>query len=77
LVLQQLGKRADAEVAFKKGLKINPNSASNLYALGYLYFEQKRLKEASTVLQRLVAIDPSNQQYQQLYNGVQQALSQK
>jgi len=76
LVLQQLGKRSDAENAFTIGLKINPNSTSNLYALGYLYFEQKRLKEASTVLQRLVAIDPNNQQYQQLYNGVQQALGQ-
>lgn len=76
LVLQQLGKRSDAEKAFQTGLKINPNSAPNLYALGYLYFEQKRLNEASTVLQRLVAIDPNNQQYQQLYNGVQQALGQ-
>ncbi|MCG8306591.1 MAG: tetratricopeptide repeat protein [Cytophagales bacterium] len=75
LVLQQLGKRTDAESAFKKGLKINPNSTSNLYALGYLYYEQRRFGEASSVLKRLVAIDPDNQQYQQLYNGVKQALS--
>lgn len=77
LVLQQLGKRKEAEDAFKKGLKINPNSTSNLYALGYLYFEQNRLKEASPILQRLVSLDPNNEQYQQLYNGVQQALGQK
>ncbi len=76
LILQRLGKRTEAEAAFKKGLKINPNSPSNLYALGYLYFEQKRFQEASSVLSRLVTIDPNNQQYQQLYQGVQQALGQ-
>jgi len=76
LVLQQLGKRADAELAFKKGLMINPNSVSNLYALGYLYFEQNRLDEASPILQKLITLDPNNQQYQQLYNGVRQALGQ-
>jgi tetratricopeptide (TPR) repeat protein len=77
LILQRLGKRAEAESAFKKGLIINPNSTSNLYALGYLYVEQNRFKEASPVLQRLLNLDPNNQQYQQLNNAVQQALGQK
>lgn len=77
LILQKLGKREEAEAAFKRGLLINPNSSSNLYALGYLYFEQKRLKEAAPVLQRLLALDPENQQYQQMNNTIQQALGQK
>jgi len=76
LVLQQLGKRADAEVAFKIGLKINPFSESNLYALGYLYYEQKRFQEARQVLQQLVQVAPDNQQYQQLLNGVVQSIQQ-
>ncbi len=76
LILQQLGKRDEAELAFKRGLSINPNSTSNLYALGYLYFEQKRFKEAAPVLQRLLALEPENQQYQQIYSTIQQALGQ-
>ena len=47
LILQRLGKRKDAEEAFEKGLRINPYSTSNLYALGYLYFEQNRFQEAA------------------------------
>ncbi len=77
LILQRLGKRAEAESAFKRGLNINPNSISNLYALGYLYFEQNRFKEASSTMQRLLILDPENQQYQQLNIAVQQALVQK
>jgi tetratricopeptide (TPR) repeat protein len=76
LVLQKLGKRTDAELAFKQGIKINPNSIPNLYALGYLYFEQNRFKEALPVMQRLMVLDPDNQQYQQLSNVIQQALGQ-
>jgi tetratricopeptide (TPR) repeat protein len=72
LVLQQLGKRTEAEDAFKTGLKINPFSESNLYALGYLYFEQRRFKEARQVLEQLVQVAPDNQQYQQLLQGVMQ-----
>ena len=74
LVLQQLGKRKEAEEAFKSGLKINPYSESNLYALGYLYFEQKRFNEARQVLETLVRVAPQNQQYQQLLQGVMQSL---
>jgi Flp pilus assembly protein TadD len=76
LVLQQLGKRKEAEGAFKTGLKVNPYSESNLYALGYLYFEQKRMKEARQVLEQLVRVAPNNQQYQQLLQGVMQSLTQ-
>lgn len=77
LILQRLGKRDEAELAFKKGLNINPNSTPNLYALGYLYVEQNRFKEASPVLIKLLQLDPNNQQYQQLNNAVQQGLQQK
>lgn len=77
LILQRLGKRAEAESAFKKGLLINPNSISNLYALGYLYFEQNRFKDASIAMKRLLVLDPENEQYQQLNAAIQQALAQK
>jgi tetratricopeptide (TPR) repeat protein len=72
LVLQQLGKREEAEVAFKKGLTINPLSESNLYALGYLYFEQNRKGEARKILEQLVKVAPDNQQYLELLNAVRQ-----
>jgi tetratricopeptide (TPR) repeat protein len=72
LVLQQLGKRTEAEAAFKKGLTINPDSESNLYALGYLYYEQNRMKEARQILTQLVTLAPTNQQYRQLLNAVSQ-----
>jgi tetratricopeptide (TPR) repeat protein len=72
LVLQQLGKRSEAETAFKKGLSINPDSESNLYALGYLYYEQNRKAEARQILMHLVGVAPTNQQYRQLLNAVSQ-----
>jgi Flp pilus assembly protein TadD len=74
LVLQQLGKRKEAEEAFKIGLNVNPFSEPNLYALGYLYFEQKRFQEARQVLEQLTRLAPDNQQYQQLLQGVMQAI---
>ncbi len=74
LILQRLGKRTEAESAFIKGLKINPNSISNLYALGYLYVEQNRFGDAAPVLEKLIFLDPENQQYQQLNNAVKQGL---
>lgn len=77
LILQRLGKREDAELAFKTGLKINPNSTSNLYALSYLYVEQNRFKEATPVMKKLLVLDPNNQQYVQLNNAVQQGLGKK
>jgi tetratricopeptide (TPR) repeat protein len=70
LVLQQLGKRDKAEEAFRLGLKVNPFSESNLYALGYLYFEQQRFQEAEQVLKQLTRIVPQNQQYQQMLQAV-------
>jgi tetratricopeptide (TPR) repeat protein len=70
LVLQQLGKRDKAEEAFRLGLKVNPFSESNLYALGFLYFEQQRFQEAEKVLEQLTRIVPQNQQYQQMLQAV-------
>ena len=72
LVLQKLGKRAEAEEAFKKGLSINPVSESNLYALGFLYYEQNRKTEARSILDRLIKVAPTNQQYRQLFNALNQ-----
>jgi tetratricopeptide (TPR) repeat protein len=59
-------------VAFKKGLTMNPLSESNLYALGYLYFEQNRKGEARKILEQLVKVAPDNQQYLELLNAVRQ-----
>ncbi len=77
LVLQKIGKRAEAELAFNEGLKIDPNSISNLYALVYLYLEQNRFKDAKPIVQKLIVLDPQNQQYRQLNVTIQQALENK
>jgi Tfp pilus assembly protein PilF len=77
LVLQQLGKRDKAEEAFRLGLKVNPFSESNLYALGFLYFEQQRFQEAEQVLEQLTRIVPQNQQYQQMLQAVRSEIENK
>jgi tetratricopeptide (TPR) repeat protein len=77
LVLQKIGKRPEAEQAFRKGLKINPNSESNLYALLYMYMEQNRYKDAKALIGKLIALDPQNQQYQSINATIQRALSAK
>ncbi|NJN25783.1 MAG: tetratricopeptide repeat protein [Cyclobacteriaceae bacterium] len=75
LVLQTQGKYIEAEKAYKSGLKQEPNSVANLYALLYLYMEQKRFREAKPVVERLLVLEPQNQQYRQIEERIQQALA--
>ncbi len=76
LVLQKLGNDEEAERIFKKGLQVNADSEAILYALSYLYFQQKRLREAIPLLEKLVTNNPQNGQYQQMLNAIRQQLSQ-
>jgi tetratricopeptide (TPR) repeat protein len=75
LVLQRLGKRPEAEIAFQKGLQIDPYSVANLYALTYLYFEQNKLQEAYSSGQQLVNLDPSNENYKNLLAAIKEKLN--
>ena len=75
LVLQKLGNDEEAERIFKKGLQVNADSEAILYALSYLYFQQKRLREAIPLLEKLVTNNPQNGQYQQMLNAIRQQLS--
>jgi tetratricopeptide (TPR) repeat protein len=75
LVLQKLGKRAEAEKSFAQGLEANPGSTANLYALSFLYFEQKRYQEAYSTAQKLVNLNPREPSYQQLLSAIKNALN--
>jgi tetratricopeptide (TPR) repeat protein len=53
-----------AEAAFRKGLTIDPNSASIQNDLGYMYADRSiKLEEAVAMLKKAVAFDPQNYAY--------------
>lgn len=54
------GKEIEAERKIKAALDINPKHTGALYALGRIYYEQKRYLEGVEQLNKLTAIDPEN-----------------
>lgn len=57
-----------AEKSFINGLKVDATNASLLYALGFVYSQSNQKEKAKNILERLVALYPNNQQYQNLLN---------
>ena len=54
------GREAEAERTLKTALEIDPRHTGALYALGRIYYEQKRFPDAIVRLQETVAIDPQH-----------------
>lgn len=70
LSLQNLGRPAEAEKAFRKGLGADPASEALLYALAVLYIQQKETGKARPLVQQLLRLNPQNEDYQNLPGAI-------
>ncbi|MCO6480670.1 MAG: tetratricopeptide repeat protein [Phaeodactylibacter sp.] len=70
LSLQNLGRPAEAEQAFRQGLDIAPDSEALLYALAVLYIQQQEKGKARPVVARLLQLNPQNGDYQNLMGAI-------
>lgn len=60
------GKQAEAITAFNESLKRNPSASGNAYfGLARAYAEEKRIPEARANIDKALAIEPANTQFQQ------------
>jgi tetratricopeptide (TPR) repeat protein len=60
IILHQKGKLSNAEKAYKKAIKINPNFAEAHCNLGNILLERGRLKEASNAFLKALKLLPEN-----------------
>ena len=67
LLLQQEGNNAKAIDILLKGLALQPNDESLLYAIIFTYANNKQPQAAVGYAKRLYDIAPNNEQYQQIY----------
>jgi tetratricopeptide (TPR) repeat protein len=70
LLLNGNKKGNEAESVLQKGISVSPNSPDLYYALSFVYIQMNNIpkaKQAATTLKRL---DPSNQEYQQLFQSL-------
>lgn len=72
LTLQNIGKRKEAEHAFKKGIEVGSEADYLLYALAVLYYQDKKIDLVKPIAAKLLAMDPRNGQYQQLARAIGQ-----
>lgn len=64
MAFERLGRLADAEAAFLRALKLNPDDSRTLNYLGYTWAEKNlRLEEALTMILRAVELEPRNGAY--------------
>jgi tetratricopeptide (TPR) repeat protein len=69
------GKTADAVAMFDAAVKKNPYSRDYLYNLAAMMYEAKRSAEMMPIVQKLVAIDPSNSENIMLFAYAYKGLS--
>jgi tetratricopeptide (TPR) repeat protein len=60
LTYQEMGKRDEAERAFRKALVIDPENSDVLHSLGLLLLAQNRLSEASICFRKQLENEPDN-----------------
>lgn len=53
-------KEVEAETVIKAGLEIDPRHEPSLYALGRIYYQEKRYTEAADQFQKVIDIDANN-----------------
>jgi len=70
LLLQQQGKLKEAEEILLKGIHIEPGSISLNYALAVFYVQQGKPAAAMPYARNLRQLDPSNPNYQQLFQSL-------
>ena len=54
------GKESEAEESLKSALAIDPKHEPSLYALGRIYYQEKRLPEAEAQFKKVLEVDPKN-----------------
>ncbi|MCC6163096.1 MAG: tetratricopeptide repeat protein [Acidobacteria bacterium] len=63
-ILERLGRRAEAKIAFRKGLAVQPDHAPSLNYLGYMLVEDGvSFDEAVTMIRKALEADPDNGSY--------------
>ena len=70
LALQRLGRRAEAEAAFVKAEKIDPEDPEIAYALAVLYAQGNDWSRARDAAARLAALSPGNPRVQELLDRI-------
>ena len=58
--LAQQGNLAEAEVEYEAGLKLRPGDAQANNNLGVLYFQERKLRQATGAFERAHRLDPQN-----------------
>jgi len=59
LLLQHLKRHSDAEVALLAALEIEPDNLEYLYALADFYLKRKKLPEARSIAEKMIAKHPT------------------
>jgi len=59
---------SEAEIAYRKAIKLNPNNYLTHYFLGEVLYAQKRYNEAEKSLKKVLKIMPNNKRTFDLYN---------
>ena len=60
MALQQIGKRASAELQFKRVIALAPHDSAAYVDLGGLYNEENRTDEAIRSFRKAIAVDPGD-----------------
>jgi tetratricopeptide (TPR) repeat protein len=68
LLLQQKGKKKEAEGVFLQGIKLQPRAINLNYALAFFYFAEQVPQKARPYAQVLYSLDPQNPDYQAMFH---------
>jgi pentatricopeptide repeat protein len=60
LLLAELARDVEAEIALRKALNLEPQSTDYLYALIDFYYRRGRLNEALELTEQMIAAHPEN-----------------
>lgn len=70
LLLNQNKKFKEAESVLLKGITINPSDSELYYALTFVYIQTNNRSKAIQTAIKLKQLDPSNPNYQQIFNNL-------
>ena len=68
LLYEKKGDFKNAEKVFITGLKLDTSNQELLYGLAFIYAKSNQKEKAKNILQRLIELYPSNQQYRNFIN---------
>lgn len=66
LLYQKLGKPKEAENILSSGLWVDAENEDILYALAFLYLQEKQKKKALQTANRIISLYPNKSEYQNL-----------